>query len=169
MRLALWTAFRSLRHRLGALLITVLAVTLATATALVVPLVSRQVERGAQDAAQVFDLLVTAPGSGTQAVMSTLFYLDVPIGNIPHSVYQNLKDSPGTRRAVPIALGDNYVGFPIVGTSQAFFDQRLKPSAPPYFRLGVTTRFAQNCRYCFSPGPSSLAGKPHIQRVVGLP
>lgn len=145
MRLALWTAFRSLRHRLGALLITVLAVTLATATALVVPLVSRQVERGAQDAAQVFDLLVTAPGSGTQAVMSTLFYLDVPIGNIPHSVYQNLKDSPGTRRAVPIALGDNYVGFPIVGTSQAFFDQRLKPSAPPYFRLGVTTRFAQNC------------------------
>ena len=26
---------------------------------------------------------------------------------------------------------------------------------------GLTTRFAQNCRYCFSPGPSSLAGKPH--------
>ncbi|GAA5502384.1 hypothetical protein Dxin01_02128 [Deinococcus xinjiangensis] len=135
MRLAFWTALRSLRHRLGALLITVLAVALATATALVVPMVSRQVERGAQDAAQVFDLLVTARGSGTQAVMSTLFYLDVPIGNIPHHVYQTLKDAPGTRRAVPIALGDNFAGFPIVGTSTAFFDQRLKPSAPPYFQL----------------------------------
>ncbi len=40
-------------------------------------------------------------------------------------------------------------------------------SSPAY--VGVTTRFAQNCRYCFLPGPSSLAGKPHIQRVVGLP
>lgn len=143
MRLAFWTALRSLRHRLGALLITVLAVALATATALVVPMVTRQVERGAQDAAQVFDLLVTAPGSGTQAVMSTLFYLDVPIGNVPHRVYEDLKNAPGTRRAVPIALGDNYAGFPVVGTSREFFDQRLKPTAPPYFRLAQGQLFAR--------------------------
>ena len=141
MRLALWTALRSLRHRLGALLLTVLAVALATATALTVPLVSRQVQRGAQDAAQVFDLLVAAPGSPTQAVMSTLFYLDAPTGNVPHAVYQGLRDAPGTRRAVPIALGDNYVGFPIVGTSREFFDQRLKPGAPPYFRLAAGRLF----------------------------
>ncbi|UTA52461.1 ABC transporter permease (plasmid) [Deinococcus radiodurans] len=143
MRLAWWTALKTLRHRLGALIITVLAVALATATALVVPLVSRQVERGAQDAAQVFDLLVTAKGSGTQAVMSSLFYLDVPIGNVPHSVYQKLLSAPGTRRAVPIALGDNYAGFPVVGTSAQFFDQRLKPAAPPYFRVAQGNIFAR--------------------------
>lgn len=133
--LALWLALRTLRSRFGALLLTVCAVALATATALVVPLVTRQVERGAQDAAQVFDLLITARGSSTQAVMSTLFYLDAPIGNIPHQTYEDLKNSPGTRRAVPITLGDNYAGFPIVGTSKEFFDQRLKPTLPPYFRL----------------------------------
>lgn len=143
MKLAWWTALRTLRHRLGALIITVLAVALATATALVVPLVTRQVERGAQDAAQVFDLLVTAKGSGTQAVMSSLFYLDVPIGNVPHSVYQQLLSAPGTRRAVPIALGDNYAGFPVVGTSAQFFDQRLKPTAPPYFRVAQGNIFAR--------------------------
>lgn len=143
MKLAFWTALRNLRHRMGALLITVLAVALATATALVVPLVARQVERGAGDAAQVFDLLVTAPGSGTQAVMSTLFYLDVPIGNVPNHVYQDLKKAEGTRRAVPIALGDNYAGFPVVGTSLDFFDQRLKPSAPPYFHLAQGQLFAK--------------------------
>lgn len=143
MSLALWTALRSLRHRAGALLLTLLAVALATATALVVPLVTRQVERGAQDAAQVFDLLVTAKGSPTQAVMSTLFYLDAPTGNVPYSVYQQLKTGAGTRRAVPLALGDNYAGFPIVGTSPEFFDQRLKPSAPPYFRVAQGQVFAQ--------------------------
>ncbi|SMB96889.1 ATP-binding cassette domain-containing protein [Deinococcus hopiensis] len=142
-RLALWTALRGLRSRWVALLITVLAVALASATALVVPLVTRQVERGAQDAAQVFDLLVVAPGSATQALMSTLFYLDVPTGNLPHRVYQELRDAPGTRRAVPLALGDNYAGFPVVGTSRSFFDQRLKPSAPPYFRLAQGRLFAR--------------------------
>ena len=143
MRLALWTALRGLRSRLGALLITVVAVALATATALVVPLVTRQVERGAQDAAQVFDLLVTAPGSGTQAVMSSLFYTGAPIGNIPERVYEELRDAPGTRRAVPIALGDNYLGFPIVGTTAAFFDQRVRPSDPPYFRINQGVSFAR--------------------------
>jgi putative ABC transport system permease protein len=132
---SLWIALRALRARRGALLLTVLAVALATATALTVPLVSRQVERGAQDAAQVFDLLIAAPGSPTQALTSSLFYLDAPNGNLPASVYEDLKTSPGTRRAVPIGLGDNHLGFPVVGTSTAFFDQRIKPKDPPYFRV----------------------------------
>ncbi|THF70640.1 ABC transporter permease [Deinococcus sp. Arct2-2] len=135
MNTSLWIAIRALRARRGALLLTVLAVALATATALTVPLVSRQVERGAQDAAQVFDLLIAAPGSPTQALTSSLFYLDAPNGNLPASVYQDLKTSPGTRRAVPIGLGDNHLGFPVVGTSTAFFDQRIKPKDPPYFRV----------------------------------
>ncbi|MFB9995168.1 ABC transporter permease [Deinococcus oregonensis] len=135
MNTSLWIAVRALRARRGALLLTVLAVALATATALTVPLVSRQVERGAQDAAQVFDLLVAAPGSPTQALTSSLFYLDAPNGNLPASVYEDLRTSPGTRRAVPIGLGDNHLGFPIVGTSTAFFDQRIKPKDPPYFRV----------------------------------
>ncbi|MDV6373651.1 ABC transporter permease [Deinococcus arenicola] len=135
MNLALWTALRGLRVRAGALVITVLAVALATATALTVPLVTRQVERGAQDAAQVFDLLIAAPGSATQALTSSLFYLDAPTGNLSERLYEELRDAPGTRRAVPLGLGDNYLGFPIVGTNAAFFDQRLKPKDPPYFQV----------------------------------
>lgn len=142
MRVALWTALRSLRARLGALLLTALAVALATATALVVPLVTKQVQRGAADAAQVFDLLVAREGSPTQAVMSSLFYLGVPTGNLPPGLYETLKRAPGTRRAVPLALGDNYAGFPIVGTSAQFFEQRLGPSDPPYFRVAQGRLFA---------------------------
>ncbi|CAM3493495.1 ABC-type antimicrobial peptide transport system, permease component [Deinococcus saxicola] len=143
MRLALWTALRGLRARAGALAITVLAVALATATALTVPLVTRQIERGAQDAAQVFDLLIAAPGSATQALTSSLFYLDTPTGNISEKLYEELRDSPGTRRAVPIGLGDNHLGFPIVGTNAAFFDQRLRPKDPPYFRIAQGQIFSE--------------------------
>jgi putative ABC transport system permease protein len=131
----LWITLRNLRVRGWATVLTLLAVALATATALVVPLVSRQVESGAADAAQVFDLLITAKGSPTQAVLSSLFYLDVPIGNMPYSVYQQLALDKRTLRAVPLGFGDNYRSLPVVGTSARFFEQRLKPGAAPYFRI----------------------------------
>ena len=130
-----WITLRILKARLGAAALTALAVALATAIALVVPLVSKQVERGAANAAQVFDLLVVSKGSSTQAVLSSLFYLDVPLANMPYSAYLRLLSDPRTRRAVPLGFGDNYQGFPLVGTKPSFFDQRLKPPDPPYFRV----------------------------------
>lgn len=133
--MTLWITLRNLRVRGWATFLTLLAVALATATALVVPLISKQVERGAADAAQVFDLLITAKGSPTQAVLSSLFYLDVPIGNIPYASYQQLAADKRTLRAVPLGFGDNYHGLPMVGTTQRFFEQRLKPTLPPYFHL----------------------------------
>ncbi|WP_293913537.1 ABC transporter permease [Deinococcus sp.] len=133
--MTLWITLRNLRVRGWATFLTLLAVALATATALVVPLVSKQVERGAADAAQVFDLLITAKGSPTQAVLSSLFYLDVPIGNMPYAVYQKLASDQRTLRAVPLGFGDNYRSLPVVGTSTRFFEQRLKPDLPPYFRV----------------------------------
>lgn len=128
-----WIVTRNLRSRFTSTVLAVLAVALAVTTALVVPLVTRQVERGAANAAQVFDLLITSKGSATQAVLSSLFYLDVPLGNMPYAEYQHLARDSRTRRAVPLGFGDQYRGFPMVGTSARFFEQRLKPDAPPYF------------------------------------
>lgn len=123
---------RNLRVRALGTLLTVLVVALAAAIALVVPLTLRQLDRGATEAVQVFDLLITAKGSSTQAVLSSLFYLDVPIGNLPYARYRALAEDP---RAVPLGFGDNFRGFPLVGTNQEFFNLRLAPGAPPYFRL----------------------------------
>lgn len=141
--MTLWVTLRNLRARGLATLLTLLAVALASATALVVPMLSRSVERGAADAAQVFDLLITAKGSPTQAVLSSLFYLDVPIGNIPYKTYEQLARDSRTARAVPLGFGDNFRGLPVVGTNAKFFDQRLKPNDPPYFRTQQGRLFAK--------------------------
>ena len=115
-----WIGLRNLRARAFHTLLTVAVVAAATATALVVPMTLRQVDRGATEAVQVFDLLVTAKGSATQAVLSSLFYLDAPIGNVPYAVYTELANDPRTRRAVPIGLGDSFRGHPIVGTADGW-------------------------------------------------
>ena len=135
LRLTLWVLVRSLRMRLFANLLTVVAVLLGVGLALVVPLSLRAFQQGATEAAQIFDLLVTAEGSQTQAVLSTIYYQDVPVGNIPYRVYAALKDDPRTARAVPLGFGDNVQGYPLVGTTPAYFELRNGPQAPPYYSL----------------------------------
>lgn len=137
-----WIGLRNLRVRALATFLTVWVVALATAIALVVPLTLRQLDRGATEAVQVFDLLVTAKGSPTQAVLSSLFYLDVPIGNLPYARYRALAEDPRTVRAVPLGFGDNVRGYPLVGTTAEFFSLRLEQGAAPYFRLRQGEAFA---------------------------
>lgn len=140
--MTLWIVLRNLRVRGPATLLTVLGLALATAIALVVPLMLRSLERGAADSAQIFDLLVAAKGSPTQAVLSSLYLLQPPVANLPYQTYQKLLSDPRTRRTVPLGFGDSYQGFPLLGTNAQVFELRLKPGMPPYFRLRQGQVFA---------------------------
>lgn len=130
-----WTALRNLRGRWPATLLTVLAIALAGSIALVVPMLLSQVDRGASDAAQVFDLLVTAPGGEVQAVTSTVFLLEAPIANVPWSLYEELQADERTTRVIPLGLGDTVQGFPLVGTDLSMFDVRAVSGSGNYFEL----------------------------------
>ncbi|MEX0300244.1 MAG: ABC transporter permease, partial [Kordiimonas sp.] len=68
------------------------------------------------------DLVVGAKGSPIQLILSSLLHLDVPTGNIPLKEAQSLMLDPQVKRAVPLALGDNFRGFRIVGTISNFLD-----------------------------------------------
>jgi putative ABC transport system permease protein len=130
-----WLLARSLRMRSFANVLTVLAVMLGVGLALVVPMSVSAFEKGAVQAASIFDLLITADGSQAQAVLNSIYYQDVPLSNMPYRVYEALKEDERTVRAVPLGFGDNYEGFPIVGTTLKYFELRAKPSDPPYYRL----------------------------------
>jgi len=63
------------------------------------------------------DLVVGAKGSPLQLIHSAVFHLDVPTGNIPLAEAEALLKNPLIKSSIPVALGDNYRGFRIVGTS----------------------------------------------------
>lgn len=133
--MTLWVALRNLRARWAGTLLTVLAVALAGTLALVVPMLLDQLERGAADSAQVFDLLITAPGSDVQAVTSSVFLMEPPLGNVPYGVYEDLRSDERTLRVVPIGLGDGLRSHPVVGTNEQFFEMRLSGEDDPFYRL----------------------------------
>lgn len=69
---------------------------------------------------QGIDLVVSGKGSPLQIILSSVFQIDIPTGNIPVSEANQLKANPLVKSAIPLALGDNYNGYRIVGTNSDY-------------------------------------------------
>ncbi len=63
------------------------------------------------------DVVVGAKGSPMQLILSTVFHIDAPNGNILLSQAQDLAKHPQVKSAIPVSLGDNVGGWRIVGTT----------------------------------------------------
>lgn len=66
------------------------------------------------------DLVVGASGSPLQLVTSAVFQADVPTGNIPWVVAEQIARDPLVRRAVPLSMGDSLGAYRIVGTTRDY-------------------------------------------------
>jgi putative ABC transport system permease protein len=76
--------------------------------------VSQLEERMGRDARGI-DLVVGAKGSPMQLILSGIYHLDAPTGNIPLEAAQSISRNRMVKRAIPLALGDSWKGFRIVG------------------------------------------------------
>ncbi|MDC0230336.1 ABC transporter permease [Aureispira] len=76
------------------------------------------------------DLVVSAKGSPLQMILSSVYHIDAPTGNIPLDECKiGVLKNPYISKAIPLALGDSYDGFRIVGTDQQFvqhYDAKLQ-------------------------------------------
>ena len=68
------------------------------------------------------DFVVGAKGSPLQLILSSVFQADVPTGNISLEEANKIKSNPMVKSTIPLALGDNYKGYRIVGTEQSYPD-----------------------------------------------
>ncbi|MFC3393947.1 ABC transporter permease [Brenneria rubrifaciens] len=98
-------------------LVVVLLIAVATALSISVGLQERALRMGSAKAADRFDLVVGAPGSETQLVLSSVFLQPSALTLIPVSILDDLTKNPLVAWAAPVAFGDFYQGMPIVGTT----------------------------------------------------
>ena len=114
---ALNLARANLAHRPLASLLTVCMLSVAVALISLFLQTSAHVsQRIDRDLARV-DLVVGAKGSPLQIILSSLLHVDVPTGNIPLTQAQAVMQHPLVAASVPIALGDSFRGFRLVGTT----------------------------------------------------
>ncbi|MGB3779907.1 MAG: FtsX-like permease family protein [Tunicatimonas sp.] len=105
------------RHRPLNTALNVLLLALGIATITVLLLLSRQVEDTLTRNSRGVDLVVGAKGSPLQIILSSVFHADFPTGNISLADVRPLQRNRLIKNMIPLALGDSYRGFRIVGTN----------------------------------------------------
>ncbi len=80
-------------------------------------LLSQAIDEGLSRNARGIDVVAGAKGSPIQLVLSAIYHADVPTGNIEMEDYQHLAHNRQVKQAIPLALGDNYKGWRVVGTT----------------------------------------------------
>ncbi len=113
-------AFAYMRDRRLATGLNVLLLALAVATLTILLLASSQLADRLERNAQGIDLVVGAKGSPLQLILSSIYQMDQPAGNIPLTSIEMLRRDPAVAQVVPLALGDNFRGYRIVGTEPSY-------------------------------------------------
>jgi putative ABC transport system permease protein len=111
-----------LRDRPFTTLLNIILLGLATATLIILVTVSTQLGTRIEKDARGIDLVVGAKGSPLQLILSSIYQVDAPTGNIPAGTVDLLRRNPSVAQVIPMALGDNFRGFRIVGTEAAYLD-----------------------------------------------
>ncbi|MCW5574653.1 MAG: ABC transporter permease [Burkholderiales bacterium] len=106
-----------LRARPLATLLNVLLLALGVGTIVLLLLATHQLEERMQRDARGIDLAVGAKGSPLQIILSAIYHIDVPTGNIAWKEAQEISRHRAVKKAIPLALGDSYRGYRIVGTT----------------------------------------------------
>ncbi len=114
--------YRNLRQRWLSTCLTAFSIALGVALVTAITALRQQTQANFDNVAASYELVVGAKGSPLQLVLNTVFHLDVPVGNIPYDYYRKLKADDRVAYAVPLALGDNYRGFRLVGTEPEYFN-----------------------------------------------
>jgi putative ABC transport system permease protein len=83
-------------------------------------LFSRQMEQKLQDNVRGVDLVVGAKGSPLQLILCNIFHIDFPTGNIKLAEAEKISRNRLIKAAIPLALGDSYNSFRIVGTNKEY-------------------------------------------------
>lgn len=109
--------------------LNLLLLTLGLASISLLLLVSHQINAAFERDLAGIDVVVGAKGSPMQLILSGVFHLDVPTGNVPLAAVTALKIHPQVAQLIPISLGDSFRGFRIVGTTPDYISHYKVPLA----------------------------------------
>jgi putative ABC transport system permease protein len=103
-------------------LLNIVLLSLGIAVITVLLLFSNQLNEKIADNTKGIDLVVGAKGSPLQLILCNIFHIDFPTGNIKLYEADRLAKHRLVKSAIPLALGDSYQNFRIVGTNHQYTD-----------------------------------------------
>ena len=154
----LWKiAYRSIQFRYVSSILTAFSMSLGVAIVVTVIVIHGVLNDSFKKGSQGYDLIIAAKGSPLDVVLSTVFYLREPVGEVPARyvrvfegreqlvIDEETFQFPNTFEAViPVNIGHHFRGAPIVGTTPEFFTQLT-------YMVDRRYRFAQGSNIGYLP------------------
>jgi putative ABC transport system permease protein len=97
--------------------LNLLLLTLGLAAMAFVLIAQDQLDKAFERDLKGIDAVVGAKGSPMQLILSGVFHIDAPTGNISLDDWKALQAHPQVAQAIPLSMGDNLQGFRIIGTT----------------------------------------------------
>ncbi|MGX9352402.1 ABC transporter permease [Shimia sp. W99] len=113
---------QSLWNRRFVVLLTVFSIALSVALILGVERLRSQARLAFANSASGIDLIVAPRGNDVQILMATVFGVGSTGSGLDWDTFEYVSDLPQTAWAVPVMMGDNHRGYPVIGTSPAYFE-----------------------------------------------
>ena len=160
----LWKiAYRSIQFRFVSSILTAFSMSLGAALVVTVIVIHGVLNDSFNKGAQGYNLIVAAKGSPLDVVLSSVFYLRPPVGEVPENYlkmfrrgqYQHIIEE-----AIPLSIGHHYKGVTIVGTEPEFFTKLKYMGDQSY-------RFAQGENIKYDEEFSAVIGS-RASRRTGL-
>ena len=101
-------------------LLSLLLMTFGVGVISLLLLLNNQIEQQLQSNLRGIDMVVGAKGSPLQLILSSVYHIDNPTGNIPYKEANKLDKNPLVDFTIPLSFGDSYNGYRIVGTTHQY-------------------------------------------------
>lgn len=126
-------------------MLNIVLLALGIAVIAVLLLFNKQLEEKISSNAKGIDLVVGAKGSPLQLILCNIFHIDYPTGNINLKEAEQITKTRLIKRAIPLALGDSYQSYRIVGTTAEYADlYRLELASGNWYEHELETVIGAN-------------------------
>ena len=115
-------AARSAGNRRLTLGLTLAAVALSVTLLLGIERVRRDARASFANSISGTDLVVGARTGPVQLVLYAVFRIGAATNNIRWDAFRAIADDPAVAWSIPLSLGDSHRGFPVLGTTPAYFE-----------------------------------------------
>ncbi len=125
----IFIAWKNCWQKAGATTLTLLLLSFGVGIISMMLLLENQLSEKFNKNIKDIDFVLGAKGSPLQLILANVYHIDAPTGNIKVSEAQRIIKNPTVKEAIPLAYGDNYEGWRIVGTTPRyaeFYEVKLK-------------------------------------------
>ncbi|MFN0031674.1 MAG: ABC transporter permease [Flavobacteriales bacterium] len=110
-------AWRNTRHKPLNTLLSIVLLSFGIGIISLMLLLEKQIGDKFNRNIKDIDFVLAAKGSPLQSILANVYHVDVPTGNIRVGDAQRVIKNPMVEKAIPLAYGDNYEKWRIVGTN----------------------------------------------------